>query len=99
MATIQELKEKIKAIDGKIGMLNREKNEVKAELKDAAQAAFETQMMIKPGDPIQTNRGETVFYGGFVFNAFGNIVILCHPPKKDGTASHLIGHYRCCDFK
>lgn len=99
MATIQELKEKIMAIDEKIGILKREKDEVKAELKDATQAAFEAQMMIKPGDPIQTKLDETVFYDGFVFDSWGGIVILCHPKKKDGTASQAILHYMWGDFK
>ena len=99
MATIHELKEKIKAIDEKIGKLKREKDEVKVELKDATQAAFEAQMMIKPGDPIKTKLGETVFYGAFVFDNWGGIVILCHPKKKDGTASSVLRYYMWGDFK
>ena len=98
METILELKKKVKAIDLQIAQLRGEKNEVMKELKGAMQAAFETQHKIKSGDPIKT-KNETVFYDRFTFDAFGDIVILCHPQKKDGTASKAIRYYNMGQFQ
>lgn len=62
MATIQELREKITVIDNQIAKLQQAKREVKSEQKDAIQASFEAEHGVKPGDPIQTRSGETMFY-------------------------------------
>jgi len=50
------------------------------------------------GDPIKTRSGETMFYDGFIFDSFRSIVCLCHPAKKDGTASKAIRHMIWSDF-
>jgi len=97
--TIQELKAKITAIDNQIGELNTQKYEVQKELKDAVQAAFESEQGVKSGDPIETRSGTKMFYDGFVFDAFRNIVCVCHPMKNDGTASKAIRHLMWSDFK
>lgn len=98
MATIQELREKITVIDNQIAKLKQDRRELRDELKEAIQASFEAEHGVKHGDPIKTRGGETMFYDGFVFDAFGNIVILCHATKKDGTASKTIHHRYECDF-
>ena len=98
MATIQELREKITVIDNQIAKLKQDKREVQDELKDAIQACFEGEHGVKQGDPIKTRGGDTMFYDGFVFDAFGSIVILCHAAKKDGTASKTIHHRYLSDF-
>lgn len=99
MATIQELKAKIAGIDSEIVKLKSKKQEVMNELKDVTQAAFEAQFMVKSGDILTTKLDDKVFYDHFVFDAWGGIVILCHPMKKDGTASKSIIHYMWGDFK
>ena len=89
MATIQELREKITVIDNQIAKLQQSKREVQYELKDAIQASFEAEHGVKPGDRIKTRSGKTMFYDGFTFDSFRRIVCLCHPAKKDGTASKV----------
>lgn len=96
---IKELKAKISAIDNQIGELKAQKYEVQKELKDAVQAAFESEQGVKPGDPIVTRSGTKMFYEGFVFDAFHDIVCVCHPVKNDGTASKAIRHLQWSDFK
>ena len=59
---------------------------------------YEAEHGVKQGDPIKTRGGDTMFYDGFVFDAFGSIVILCHAAKKDGTASKTIHHRYLSDF-
>ena len=98
MATIQELREKITVIDNQIAKLKQGKCEVQYQLKDAIQASFEAEHGVKHGDPIKTRRGETLFYDGFIFDSFRNIACLCHPAKKDGTASKAIRHMTWSDF-
>ena len=98
MATIQELSEKITAIDNQIAKLKQDRSEVRSELKDAVQASFEAEHGVKQGDHIKTRCGETMFYDGFIFDASGSIVILCHAEKKDGTASKTIHHRYVSDF-
>lgn len=96
--TIQELREKMKVIDNQIAKLKQAKREVKEQLKDAIQASFEAANMVKPGDPIKTLGGETMFYEGFTFDAYQDIICLCHPAKKDGTASKAVRHMTWRDF-
>ena len=98
MATIQELREKITVIDNQIAKLQQGKREVQSELKDAIQASFEAEHGVKQGDPIKTRSGETMFYDGFIFDAFRSIICLCHPAKKDGTPSKAIRHMIWSDF-
>lgn len=96
--TIPELKDKIKSIDQKIGELNTQRRETMVELKDAVQAAFEAEHMVKPGDPIMTRRNGKMFYDGFAIDAFRSIVCICHPVKNDGTASKASRHMQWSDF-
>lgn len=86
------------AIDNQIAKLQQAKREAKEQLKDAIQVDFEAEHSVKPGETIKTWRGETMFYEGFVFDSYNSIVCLCHPAKKDGTASKTIRHMGCSDF-
>ena len=95
---IKELKARISAIDSQIAGLKAQKYEVQRELKDAVQAAFESERGVRPGDLIETRSG-TMFYGGFEFDAFCSIVCVCHPVKNDGTASKAVRHMTWSDFK
>ena len=96
--TIQEIREQIRVIDNQISILKAKKREYECELKDTIQASFEAEYMVKPGDPIKTRGGETMFYEGFTFDAYNDIVCLCHPAKKDGTASKAVRHMMWSDF-
>ena len=96
---IKELKAKISAIDKQIGELKAQKFEVQKELKDAIQAAFESEQGVKSGDPIETRNGTKMFYVGFEFDAYNRIVCVCHPTKNDGTASKAIRHLIWSDFR
>lgn len=96
--TIQEIREQIRIIDNQISILKTKKREYVCELKDAIQASFEAEHMVKPGDPIKTRGGETMFYEGFTLDAYQDIICLCHPAKKDGTASKAVRHMIWSDF-
>lgn len=96
--TIQEIREQIRVIDNQIAKLKQDRSELRDELKYAKQARFEAEHGVKQGDPIKTRGGETMFYDGFIYDAFGSIVILCHASKKDGTASKTIHHRYESDF-
>lgn len=85
-------------VKARIGELNRQKNDLMKELIEAAAAKFEKQMNVKRGDPIKTEvSGTTYFYDGFV-ESYGSVLMLCHPAKKDGTASRAIRHMWPQDF-
>ena len=86
------------AIDNQIAKLQQAKREVKEQLKDDIQAAFEAEHSVKPGETTKTWRGETMFYEGFVFDSYNSIVCLCHPVKKDGTASKTTRYKLWSDF-
>lgn len=85
-------------VKARIGELNRQKNDLIKELIEAAAAKFEKEMNVKRGDPIKTEvSGTTYFYDGFGENN-GLVFMLCHPAKKDGTASRAIRHMWAHDF-
>ena len=69
----------------KVGSIN-------IELKNAMQQVFEQRLGIKKGDIITTNAGTKYYYDCFIIDVFGDIVVLCHPAKKDGTASRTNRH-------
>ena len=96
--TEQEIREQIRVIDNQISILKAKKREYEYELKDTIRASFEAEHMVKPGDPITTRQGEKMYYDGFVFDAYNSIVCLCHPAKKDGTASKAVRHMMWSDF-
>ena len=94
----QELKEKIKTLANDISVLQNEKRETNIQLRDVAQADFEQEKGIKSGDKIKTVGGHEFYYDRFIIDAFGYILVLCHPEKKDGTASRADRHILPRDF-
>lgn len=95
---VKEIESKISEIDGKISGLRSQKADLMAQLRDAKQIEFETKHGVKPGDKVTTNAGTTYFYERFIIDAYGWITILCHPVKKDGTASKADRHLSDVDF-
>lgn len=96
--TIQELREKRMAINNQIAKLVQAKREIQDKLKDTIQASFEAEHGVKPGDIIKTQNGEALFYDGVAVSKYDNIILLCHPAKKDGTTSKFVRYMRFCDF-
>ena len=96
--TIQEIREQIRVIDNQIAKLQQAKREVQEQLKDAIQASFEAEHGVKLGDTIKTRDGETLFYAGVAVSRYDNIIILCHPAKKDGTESKFVRYKVWSDF-
>ena len=68
------------------------------ELIVSAKSEFESQKQVKYGDKITSKGGESYFYNGFVVY-YGSLYILCHPVKKDGTASRYIRYIYPEDFE
>lgn len=67
-------------------------------IRDAKQIEFEAKHGVKSGDKVTTKGGTTYFYERFIIDAYGWITILCHPAKKDGTASKVDRHLSDVDF-
>ena len=94
----KELKEKLRTLANDISTLQNAKRETNYQLRDVAQADFEQEKGIKSGDKITTTGGHEYFYDRFIVDAYGNILVLCHPAKKDGTASRTDRHVLARDF-
>lgn len=84
-------------VKARISELQRQELELMKELLESAAVKFETEMGVKRGDPINTKSGTTFFYDGFV-ERYGEVYILCHPQKNDGSASKAIRHMWPKDF-
>ena len=94
-----ERDEHVKSIEVRLAVAQREVRQaqekvrcINAELKDAMQQVFEQRLGVKDGDVITTNAGTKYFYERFIIDSWGNIYVLCHPVKNDGTASKHIRH-------
>ena len=94
----KEIKSKISEIDGKINGLRSQKADLMTQLRDAKQIEFEAKHGVKSGDKVTTKAGVTYFYERFILDAYGWVMILCHPAKKDGTASKADRHLSDVDF-
>lgn len=94
----QELKEKLRTLADDISTLQNTKRETNYQLRDVAQADFEQEKGIKSGDKITTTGGHEYYYDRFIVDAFGYILVLCHPVKKDGTPSRADRHVMTRDF-
>ena len=81
-ADIDNIKNQIQSLRGNLEKLIRE-------LLASAESEFESEKQVKRGDKIISKGGETYFYDGFVVS-YGSVYVLCHPVKKDGTASRAI---------
>lgn len=95
---VKEIESKISEIDEKISGLRSQKADLMAQLRDAKQIEFEAKHGVKSGDKVTTKGGTTYFYERFIIAAYGWITILCHPVKKDGTASKADRHLSDVDF-
>lgn len=95
---VKEIESKISEIDGKISGLRSQKADLMAQLRDAKQIEFEAKHGVKSGDKVTTKGGTTYFYERFIIAGYGWIAILCHPVKKDGTASKADRHLSDVDF-
>ena len=96
---INEIQQKINDCDEKIRAIKEERQVLNRELRDAMQAAFEAEHMVKPGDLMETHTRGKVFYDGFIVDANERIFILCHPIKNDGTPSKGVIHLLWESFK
>lgn len=90
--TAEEIKAQIEETKRKTGDLQSKKNYLIGQLKEAMQVEFEAKHGVKSGDQLTTKAGTVFYYDRFVIDAFGYVVILCHPVKKDGTASKADRH-------
>ena len=95
---VKEIESKISEIDGKISGLRSQKADLMGQLRDAKQIEFEAKHGVKSGDKVTTKGGTTYVYERFIIGAYGWITILCHPVKKDGTASKADRHLSDVDF-
>ena len=93
-----EIKANIDSVKNQINYLKGDLEKLTRELIVSAEAEFESEKQVKRGDKIISKEGETYFYDGFVAY-YGSLYILCHPVKKDGTASRAIRHIFPLDFE
>lgn len=94
-----ERDEHVKSIEVRLADAQREVRQaqekvrcINEELKDAMQQVFEQRLSVKEGDILTTSAGTKYFYERFIIDSWGNIFVLCHPTKNDGTASKAIRH-------
>ena len=95
---VKEIESQIKEINGKMENLRSQKADLMGQLRDAKQIEFEAKHGVKSGDKVTTKGGTTYFYERFIIDPYGWITILCHPAKKDGTASKADRHLCEDDF-
>lgn len=94
----KEIEAQIKQTNKQINDLRGKKADLLRQLKEAKQVEFEAQHGVKSGDRIQTKKGEAYYYDSFGINAYGYVVIFCHPVKNDGTPSKAVRHLSESDF-
>lgn len=93
-----EIWAQIEQVNKEIYDLRTKREDLKGQYRDTLQSEFEESHGIKAGDKITTQDGTTLFYDCLVIDAVGQIVVLCHPIKKDGTPSGADRHYFPKDF-
>ena len=98
MRHTSEIKANIDSVKDQMNYLREDLEKLTRELIVSAEAEFESEKQVKRGDKIISKGGETYFYDGFVAS-YGSLYILCHPIKKDGTASRAIRHIYPRDFE
>ena len=84
----------VRLADAKLEARRAQQNvrSINVELKNAMQQVFEQRLGVKSGDIITNKAGTKYYYDSFIIDAFDDIVVLCHPVKKDGTASQTNRH-------
>ena len=95
---VKELESQIDETNRKIADLQGKKAYLMGELRDAKQVEFEATHSVKSGDKLTTKGGTTYYYNRLIITAYGHILVLCHPVKKDGTASKADRHIDEEDF-
>lgn len=91
MRHTSEIKANIDSVKEQMNFLRGDLEKLIRELVVSAETEFESEKQVKRGDKIRSKDGEPYFYDGFVAS-HGNFYVLCHPAKKDGTASRAIRH-------
>ena len=91
MRHTSETKAKIDSVKDQMNYLRGDLEKLTRELIVSAESEFESQKQVKRGDKITSKGGESYFYDGFCAY-YGSLYLLCHPVKKDGTASSAIRH-------
>ena len=94
----KEIKELITAKQAEISRFMAEKRNLTEQYRDALQAEFESERNVKSGDKITTKKGKQIFYDRFTIDAFGDVRVLCHYAKNDGTASKSDRYFSVSDF-
>ncbi len=92
MRHTSEIKANIDSVKEQMNFLRGDLEKLTRELVVSAEAEFESEKQVKRGGKIISKGGETYFYDGFVVS-YGSVYMLCHPAKKDGTASKAIRHF------
>ena len=90
--TAKEIKDQIEQTKKEIADLNGKKYDLTEQYRDALQSEFEAKHGVKSGDKLTTKNGTVYYYDKFTIDTFDDVVILCHPVKKDGTASKAGRH-------
>jgi hypothetical protein len=98
MRNTSEIKANIDSVKEQMNFLRGDLEKLTRELVVSAESEFESEKQVKRGDKIISKGGETYFYDGFVVS-YGSVYMLCHPAKKDGTASKAIRHFYPEDFE
>lgn len=93
-----EIKQQIKMKKAEIERLNAAKDDLNRQYRDALQIEFEQQHGVKSGDKISTKSGKPFFYDKMIIDAFGDVMVLCHAVKNDGTPSKADRHVSISDF-
>lgn len=98
MRHTSEIKANIDSVKDQMNYLRGDLEKLTRELVVSAEAEFESEKQVIRGDKIISKGGDVYFYDGFV-SSYGSAYILCHPVKKDGTASRAIRHIYPGDFE
>lgn len=97
---IMERDENVRSIEVRLAEAKREVRKaedkvhsISEELRAAMQQVFEQRLGVKSGDIITSIKSNTKYcYEKFLVDVWGNVCVLCHPIKKDGTPSKAIRH-------
>lgn len=93
-----EIKELLAAKQHEISKCKAEMRNLTEQYRDALQAEFENERNVKSGDRITTKNGKPLFYDRFTIDAFGDVRVLCHYAKNDGTPSKSDRYFIVSDF-
>jgi hypothetical protein len=98
MREVKDIRTDLHNLEANISEMQTKRRKLMEELRDTLQQKFEIEKGVKDGDTITTINGKTFFYERFIIDAYGSILMLCHPAKNDGTASRQQRHMLPRDF-